>query len=106
VNAYFSFGNTIALNHKQAQKCCALFPAQRLLTETDAPFQPPRGEEFSQWANLPLILESAAALRRKAESDVTDVKELEERIEANFRAVFNYSYPYSSSHSIKDNLRG
>jgi TatD DNase family protein len=88
VNAYFSFGNTIALNHKQAQKSCALFPAQRLLTETDAPFQPPRGEEFSQWANLPLILESAAALRREAGSDVTDAKELEKRIEANFRAVF------------------
>jgi len=89
VNAYFSFGNTIMLNHKQAQKSCALFPAERLLSETDAPFQPRRTENFSQWADLPLIIETAATLRREAESAVTDAKELEARIEANFRAVFN-----------------
>ena len=88
VNAYFSFGNTITLNHKQAQKSCALFPAEKLLTETDAPFQPPRGESFSQWANLPLIIETAAALRRETGSAVTDAKELGAQIEANFRNVF------------------
>jgi TatD DNase family protein len=88
VNAYFSFGNSIALNHKQAQRSCALFPVQRMLTETDAPFQPPRGENFSQWANLPLILESASTLRHKAGSAVNDVKKLEVQIEANFRTVF------------------
>ena len=88
VNAYFSFGNTVALNHKQAQKSCALFPAERLLTETDAPFQPLRGKNFSQWADLPLIIEAAAALRREAESKISDAGELEERIEANFCAVF------------------
>jgi TatD DNase family protein len=88
VNAFFSFGNTIALNHKQAQKSCALFPAERLLTETDAPFQPLRGKNFSQWTDLPLILETAAALRREAGSALTDAKELEAQIEANFHAVF------------------
>jgi len=103
VNAYFSFGNIITLNHKQAQKSCALLPAERLLTETDAPFQPPRGEKFSQWANLPLIIEKAVSLRREAGIN-TDAKELEEQIEENFREVFNYSYPYSSSHSLKDNI--
>jgi len=102
VNAYFSLGNIITLNHKQAQKSCALLPAERLLTETDAPFQPPRGEKFSQWANLPLIIEKAFSLRREAGIN-TDAKELEMRIEANFREVFTYSYPYSSSHSLKDN---
>jgi TatD DNase family protein len=88
VNAYFSFGNVIMLNHKQAQKSCALFPAERLLTETDAPFQPRRTENFSQWADLPLIIETAATLRREADSAVTDAKELETWIEANFRNVF------------------
>jgi TatD DNase family protein len=88
VNAYFSFGNTVALNHKQAQKSCAPFPAERLLTETDAPFQPLRGKNFSQWADLPPILETAAALRREAGSALTDAKELETLIEANFHAVF------------------
>jgi len=88
MNAYFSFGNTVALNHKQAQKSCALFPAEKLLTETDAPFQPLRGKSFSQWADLPLVIETAAALRREAGSALTDTKELEEQIETNFHAVF------------------
>ena len=88
VNAYFSFGNVIILNHKKAQKSCALLPAQRLLTETDAPFAPRRGENFSRWADLPLIIEAACDLRRKAESAVTDAKELEAQIEENFREVF------------------
>jgi TatD DNase family protein len=84
VNAYFSFGNVIRLNHKQAMRCCALFPAERLLTETDAPFQAPRGQGFSHWADLPSIIETAASIRSEAAS----TKELETQIEANFHAAF------------------
>ena len=87
VNAYFSFGNVITLNHKQARRSCALFPAERLLTETDAPFQPQRGKNFSHWPDLPLIIETAAALRREADNP-TDTKELEAQIETNFRTAF------------------
>ncbi|MDR0324442.1 MAG: TatD family hydrolase [Treponema sp.] len=86
VNAYFSFGNTILLNHKQAIRCCALFPADRLLTETDAPFQPQRGENFSCWKNLPQIIETAAALRHEAGS--SDSIKLESQIETNFKNIF------------------
>jgi TatD DNase family protein len=85
VNIYFSFGNVIRLNHKRAMRCCALFPAERLLTETDAPFQAPRGQEFSHWADLPGIIETAAALR----SEAARAKELESQIEANFHAAFS-----------------
>jgi TatD DNase family protein len=85
VNAYFSFGNVIRLNHKQAMRCCALFPADRVLTETDAPFQAPKGRDFSHWADLPGIIEAAAALRSEAAS----AEELEAQIEANFRAAFS-----------------
>jgi len=82
VNAYFSLGNTIMLNHREAMRCCAVFPADRLLTETDAPYQPPRGAPFSCYANIPRIRDAAAALRG------TNVVELETTIERNFRAVF------------------
>jgi TatD DNase family protein len=88
VNAYFSFGNTVMLNHKQAIRCCSLFPAERLLTETDAPFQPQRGKEFSSWEDLPLIIETIARLRREAGSDINDAKELERQIEENFKKAF------------------
>ncbi|MCL2720423.1 MAG: TatD family hydrolase [Treponema sp.] len=88
VNAYFSFGNTIKLNHKQAIRSCSLLPADRLLTETDAPYQPQRGKQFSSWSDLPLILETAAALRSTVGNIITK-DELEKQIELNFRKVFH-----------------
>jgi len=87
VNAYFSFGNTIMLNHKQAMKSCALLPEDRLLTETDSPYQPRRGETFSQWADLLLILNAMAALRNEA-GNKTDKNNFENQIEINFRKIF------------------
>jgi len=88
INAFFSFGNVIMLNHREAIRCCAVFPANRLLTETDAPFQPPRGKEFSCYTDIPRILEAAAALRREAGTEGATAQELEEIIESNFRAAF------------------
>jgi TatD DNase family protein len=96
INAFFSFGNTIMLNHREAMRCCAAFPAGRLLTETDAPFQPPRGREFSSYADIPRILEAASALRREAGAEGSSVQELEEIVERNFRAAFNYLEKVSS----------
>ena len=90
INAYFSFGSTILLNHREAMRCCAVFPADRLLTETDAPFQPLRGQSFSQWTNLPRIIEAAAILRREAGSPGANPGELETQIETNFRRLFNH----------------
>jgi TatD DNase family protein len=87
VNAYFSFGNIIMLNHKKAMKSCALLPAERLLTETDAPYAPRRGEKYSSWKDLPLILETAARLRSEAGNNI-NAADLETQIEANFRSVF------------------
>jgi TatD DNase family protein len=88
VNAYFSFGNAILNGHKRAMRCCALFDAQRLLTETDAPFQPQRRKDISYWTDLPLIIETAVVIRSQAQSNVTDSKELELVIEKNFFNVF------------------
>jgi len=82
VNVYFSFGNVIMLNHKKAIQCCAQLPAERLLTETDAPYAPRRGEPFSRYADLSLILETMATLRN------SNVIELEKEIENNFRKIF------------------
>jgi Tat protein secretion system quality control protein TatD with DNase activity len=76
------------LNHKQAIQCCSLLPAERLLTETDAPFQPRRGEKYSVWADLRFIIETMVTLRSKVENAVIDIKELESQIEGNFRKVF------------------
>jgi TatD DNase family protein len=88
INAYFSFGGVILLNHKEARRCCAAFPLERLLTETDAPYQPLRGREFSRWADLPLILNGMAELRRQAGVFSGTVEDLEKTVDANFRRAF------------------
>ena len=88
INAFFSFGTTIMLNHREAMRCCSLFPADRLLTETDAPFQPLRGKAFSAYADIVPILETMAALRREAGSEGSTAAELEKIVESNFREVF------------------
>jgi TatD DNase family protein len=46
VNAYFSFGAPILNGNKRAAAACAAVPADRLLAETDAPWQPPRAEAY------------------------------------------------------------
>jgi TatD DNase family protein len=69
-------------------RCCAGFPVTRLLSETDAPYQPLRGKEFSSWGDLAGIIEAAAALRRQAGTAGSDAAKLEKTIEANFRAAF------------------
>jgi TatD DNase family protein len=42
VPAFFSFGAPILNGNKRAAAACAAVPAERLLAETDAPWQPPR----------------------------------------------------------------
>jgi TatD DNase family protein len=88
INAFFSFGNTIMLNHREAMRCCALFPVERVLTETDAPFQPLRGKNFSCYADLGRILEAMAALRHEDGGANASAAEMEKIVENNFRAAF------------------
>jgi TatD DNase family protein len=94
VNTFFSFGAAITLNHREAvrhkaQRCCAAFPVERLLTETDAPFQPLRGRDFSRYADIAAILGAMEALRGE---------KLEEIIEKNF----NMAFPSTSSGNTLD----
>ncbi|MDR2054207.1 MAG: TatD family hydrolase [Treponema sp.] len=88
INAYFSFGSAIILNHKAAMDSCARLPPERLLTETDAPYQPLREKPFSSWADIPAIIAGAAALRREAGSPCADGAELEAAVDRNFRQVY------------------
>jgi len=90
INAFFSFGNVIRLNHREAMRCCAVFPADRLLTETDAPFQPARGNDFSCYADLDPIIETMTALRREAGNADLTAEEMKKTVEENFHAAFGY----------------
>ena len=88
VNAYFSFGTTIVLNHKQAMTVCAKLPPERLLFETDAPYQPLRGRPYSVPEDLYTIIEAAARLRREAASPAAEMAELERISDENFRKAY------------------
>jgi TatD DNase family protein len=93
INAYFSFGAVIALNHKTAMGACAVLPLDRLLTETDAPYQPPRGAPFSRWGDIPATLRAMAALRRAGAGErgaetTEGLAALEAAIDENWRRVF------------------
>ena len=91
IPAFFSFGTTLLLNHKNALRSCATVPAERLLLETDAPYQPLRGKSFSSWADIPAILEAAAKIRKEAgATQGTDAVELEGIVDGNFMGVFSY----------------
>jgi TatD DNase family protein len=88
VNAYFSFGTPILLNHKEAIRSCAALPLDRLLLETDAPYQPLRSREFSRWSDLTEILHGAAAIRKEAGVVGGHPAELEAATDKNFHRVF------------------
>ncbi|MDR2049885.1 MAG: TatD family hydrolase [Treponema sp.] len=82
INAFFSFGTTIMLNHKNAIRSCAAFPVERLLFETDAPFQPLRGKRHSSFEDLPAVILTAAAIRGD------EAAELDRMSAASFFRVF------------------
>lgn len=73
VNAYFSFGSAILNGHKRAIAACASAPAERLLAETDAPWQPPRGSAFCRPEHLGAVLEGMARLRGMAAEAIAEL---------------------------------
>jgi TatD DNase family protein len=82
VPAYFSFGTTLLRDARHAMESCSALPPERLLSETDAPWQPPRGAE---WTGAELIADveiAMAALRGVKAAD------LEPLLRRNFEAAF------------------
>ena len=93
INAYFSFGSVVLKNHKEAIASAALLPLNRILLETDAPYQPLRGKEFSAYRDLDAICSCIAALRKDAGpktegSAGVEPQELAEQTDENFFGVF------------------
>jgi TatD DNase family protein len=88
IPAFFSFGTILMLNHRRAIQSCGVFPADRLLLESDAPWQPPRGRAFSSWADIPGILRAAAEIRKETGAPGGDPAELERITDENFYRVF------------------
>jgi TatD DNase family protein len=63
INAYFSLGTPLLFGPGRARDCAATLPLDRLLIESDAPWQPPRGREHSSFRELAEVYDEAARLR-------------------------------------------
>jgi TatD DNase family protein len=73
VNAYFSFSSIICNNHKKAVETCISLPPQRILFETDAPYQPLQGNEFSSYRDILVTLKYAAKLKNLPEKELAEI---------------------------------
>ena len=90
VNTFFSFGTIVLKNHREAMASAASFPSDRILLETDAPYQPQRGRTFSSWRDLESICRCVAGLRKDAGNSGSASDELKELTTENFNRVFKH----------------
>ncbi len=90
INAFFSFGAPLLNGNKRAAAACAAVPSDRLLAETDAPWQPPRrsthvAADYCRAEDLRPIVEGIAALRG------IDLDEAGNTVRRNFIRAFSAS---------------
>ena len=64
INAFFSFGKQIFNNNKKVLSCVKELPLERLLLETDAPYQFLKGEKKTYVNEISKIYEGAFNLRQ------------------------------------------
>lgn len=65
INGYFSFGKQIFNGNKKVLECIQKLPPQRILCETDAPFQYLKGEKFTSPADITKIQKRILELLEK-----------------------------------------
>lgn len=85
INSYFSFGSGIFRGNKKNISCVAELPADRILFETDAPFQTQRGEKYSKACVIKNVYETAASIRK------CSLQEIQYVTEKNFCSAYNIS---------------
>jgi TatD DNase family protein len=81
VNAFFSFGSSILNGHKKALKTLDKLPVERILAETDAPYQPVSGKEFSTLENILNVIEKVGYVKGLDQSQMKNV------ISSNFQKI-------------------
>ena len=82
INGFFSFGKPILNGKKSAIACVRELPLERLLLETDAPFQTLRDEARTEPEEIARVYEAAAGLRGSG------VEEIAAQVRNNFGAAY------------------
>lgn len=84
INCYFSFGKQMNNNNKKVIECVQKLPEQKILLETDAPFQFLKSENKTNIIDICTIYDSAINLR-----NVSDITSFCNQLKTNFCAMFD-----------------
>ncbi|MCX8013857.1 MAG: TatD family hydrolase, partial [Rectinema sp.] len=82
INAFFSFGTPLLRDSRHAIESLRGLPHDRLLSETDAPWQPPHGALWTEPAHIYQVVEKMAAVLGMP------MDAIQKRLEENFSAAF------------------
>lgn len=85
INAFFSFGKPILNNNKKSIDCIENLPLNRILMETDAPYQTLKGESATSPSEIELVYNKAIELRK------VDRNLFEQAVSENFCSAYNIS---------------
>ena len=85
VEAYFSIGTPLLRGAAHAIECCTALPADRLLAETDAPWQPPPGHAWTGADAIVQVSEAVGGIRGLSPEETGPL------LRANFQKAFGAS---------------
>lgn len=88
INAFFSFGKPLINGSKKVIECIKSLPKEKILLETDAPFQVLKGESVTQASDILKVYEKAAAICGIKSDDEIALNEFCNSIHANLISVF------------------
>lgn len=86
VNAFFSLGTPLLQGKKQAQRSLLGLPHDRILMETDAPYQTLKNQDFTGTAALELVYRQAALILNQ------DFIRFATQISQNFDSLFGQAF--------------
>lgn len=89
VNAYFSFGKPLLQGKKSATACVAELPLERLLLETDAPWQTLKGEKLTPVSDIEKVYRKAVSIRNERSPQIITLQELAASLAQNFQVIIN-----------------
>lgn len=81
INAFFSFGTPLLKGKRSALEAVSMLPPERILLETDAPFQGLGRDETTDWRTLGQVREMAFTLR---DTDRMSREDFEKIVDTNF----------------------
>lgn len=82
IEGYFSFGKELLRGRRNSIRCVQELPLDRLLAETDAPYQTLRNQEATSPQDIRLVYQEFAVLRGVHENEIKNP------LEHNFQRIF------------------